>query len=97
MEYDSERAGDFEPLKFVRDDQIIVVGLISTQIPELDCKDEIMQRLEEATKYVSIEKLCLSPQCGFSSTHHGNNLTMDDQKRKLDLVMDIAHDTWGDA
>jgi len=97
MEYDSERAGDFEPLKFVRDDQIIVLGLISTKVPELESKDEIMRRLEEATQYVSIEKLCLSPQCGFSSTHHGNNLTLDDQKRKLDLVVDIAHDTWRDA
>ena len=97
MEYDSDRAGDFEPLRFVRNDQIIVLGLISSKVPELESKDEIMRRIEEATRYVSIGNICLSPQCGFSSTHHGNKLTMDDQKRKLELVVNIAQDTWGDA
>ena len=97
IEYDSDRAGVFEPLRFVLDDQIIVLGLISSKVPKLESKDEIMRRIEEATPYVSIENICLSPQCGFSSTHHGNKLSMDDQKRKLELVVNIAQDTWGDA
>jgi 5-methyltetrahydropteroyltriglutamate--homocysteine methyltransferase len=97
MEYDSDRSGDFEPLRFVRNDQIIVLGLISSKVPELESKDEIMRRIEEATRYISIENICLSPQCGFSSTHHGNKLSMDDQKRKLELVVNIAQDIWEDT
>ena len=97
MEYDSDRSGDFEPLRFVRNDQIIVLGLISSKVPELESKDEIMRRIEEATRYISIENICLSPQCGFSSTHHGNKLSMDDQKRKLELVVNITQDIWGDT
>jgi len=97
MEYDSDRAGDFEPLRFVRDGQLIVLGLISSKVPELETKDEILRRLEEATRHVFIDDICLSPQCGFSSTHHGNKLTMDDQKRKLELVVDLAQDIWGAA
>ena len=84
-------------MRFVRNDQIIVLGLISSKVPELESKDEIMRRIEEATRYISIENICLSPQCGFSSTHHGNKLSMDDQKRKLELIVNIAQDTWGDA
>ena len=97
MEYDSDRAGDFEPLRFVRDGQLIVLGLISSKVPELETKDDIMRRLEEATRHVFIDDICLSPQCGFSSTHHGNKLTVDDQKRKLELVVDLALDIWGAA
>ena len=95
MEYDSDRAGDFEPLRFVRDGQLVVLGLISSKVPELETKDEILKRLEEATRHVFIDDICLSPQCGFSSTHHGNKLTVDDQKRKLELVVDLAQDIWG--
>ena len=95
MEYDSDRAGDFEPLRFVRDGQLVVLGLISSKVPELETKDEILNRLEEATRHVFIDDICLSPQCGFSSTHHGNKLTVDDQKRKLELVVDLAQDIWG--
>ena len=97
MEYDSERSGGFEPLRFVPDDKIVVAGLVTSKFPELEAKDEIIGRLEEAAKYVDMERLCLSPQCGFSSTHHGNNLTADDQSRKLALVVDIADQVWGTA
>ena len=97
MEYDSERAGGFEPLRFVRNGQIIVLGLVTTKEAELEPKDKIKRRIDEAARYVSIHNLCLSPQCGFSSTYHGNNLTLDDQKRKLELIIAVADEVWGTA
>jgi len=95
MEWDSDRAGGFEPLRFVRDDQIVVVGLITSKTPELESKDDIKRRLDEAAKFVPLERLCLSPQCGFASTQHGNKLTEDEQRRKLELVVEIADEVWG--
>ena len=94
MEWDSDRAGGFEPLRFVRDDQIVVVGLITSKTPELESKDAIKRRLDEAAKFVPLERLCLSPQCGFASTQHGNKLTEDEQRRKLELVVEIADEVW---
>jgi len=97
MEYDSERAGDFTPLRFVRDDSVIVLGLVTTKTPENDPKDVILRRIEEATKYVKLDNLCLSPQCGFASAARGNPISFDDQKRKLELIMEVADEVWGDA
>ncbi|MEE2746601.1 MAG: 5-methyltetrahydropteroyltriglutamate--homocysteine S-methyltransferase, partial [Pseudomonadota bacterium] len=96
MEYDTERAGDFEPLRFAHEDQHIVLGLISSKVAQLENKDQIKRQIEKATNYIPIDRLSLSPQCGFSSTHHGNNLTLDDQKRKLELLVQIAIDIWGE-
>ncbi len=95
MEWDSERSGGFEPLRFVRDDQIVVLGLITSKTPELEDKDLIKRRLDEAAKYVPLERLCLSPQCGFASTHQGNKLSEDEQWRKLEWVVEIADEVWG--
>jgi len=73
----------------------VVLGLISSKLPELEKKDDLKRRIDAAAKFVPIENLCLSPQCGFSSTHHGNKLTVDDQRRKLALALDVAREVWG--
>jgi 5-methyltetrahydropteroyltriglutamate--homocysteine methyltransferase len=94
MEYDSDRAGGFEPLRFVPDDKFVVLGLVTSKTPELESKDALKRRIEEAAKYVDLDRLCLSPQCGFSSTHHGNAVTPDDQRKKLALVQETAAEIW---
>ena len=95
MEFDSERAGGFEPLRFLSEGQVAVLGLITTKTPELEAKDDVKRRIEQASQFVPLENLCLSPQCGFASTHHGNAVTVDDQKRKLSLVVETASEVWG--
>jgi 5-methyltetrahydropteroyltriglutamate--homocysteine methyltransferase len=97
LEYDSERAGGFEPLRFVPRGKTVVLGLISTKSPELEDADRIVARIEAAARFVPIEQLCLSPQCGFSSNYLGNPITIDDQKRKLELVVAVADRVWGGA
>ena len=97
MEYDSERAGDFQPLRFLPANKIAVLGIITSKTPQLENRDDVLRRVEEATRYASLDQLCLSPQCGFSSTHHGNNLTTDEQKRKLAHVVKLADEIWGTA
>jgi 5-methyltetrahydropteroyltriglutamate--homocysteine methyltransferase len=97
MEYDDERSGGFEPLRFVPKDKIVVLGLVTTKRPQLESKDELKRRIEEASKYVDVDQLCLSPQCGFSSTVTGNDLTHDDQRAKLALVVETAAEVWGEA
>lgn len=97
MEYDSERAGDFTPLRFVRDDSVVVLGLVTTKTPENDEKEVLLRRIEEATKYVKLDNLCLSPQCGFASAARGNPITFDDQKRKLELILEVADEVWGES
>jgi 5-methyltetrahydropteroyltriglutamate--homocysteine methyltransferase len=94
LEYDSARAGGFEPLRFVPGNKKVVLGLISTKTPVLESKDALKRRIDEAAKYVPLENLCLSPQCGFASSEVGNRLTEDDQKRKLELVVQVAHEVW---
>ena len=94
MEFDSARAGGFEPLRFLPKGKKVVLGLVSSKTGVLENKDEIKRKIEEACKFVPLENLCLSPQCGFSSTHHGNNLTPDQQWRKLELVVQIADEVW---
>jgi 5-methyltetrahydropteroyltriglutamate--homocysteine methyltransferase len=95
LEYDTDRAGGFEPLRFVPKGKKVVLGLISSKVPALESKHDLKRRIEAAAKYVPLENLCLSPQCGFSSTHHGNKLTVDDQKRKLALALEVAREVWG--
>ena len=95
LEYDSARAGGFEPLRFMPRGKQVVLGLVSTKTPALEDRNELKRRIEAAARYVPIENLCISPQCGFASSHHGNNLTHDDQWRKLELVVEIAQEVWG--
>ncbi|MBC6463222.1 hypothetical protein [Actinomadura sp. HBU206391] len=95
LEYDTERAGGFEPLRFIPRGTTVVLGLISSKTPRLESQDELRRRIEEASKYVPIENLALSPQCGFASTERGNLLTVDDERRKLELVVDTAQRVWG--
>jgi 5-methyltetrahydropteroyltriglutamate--homocysteine methyltransferase len=97
LEYDSDRAGGFEPLRLAPKGKTIVLGLVSTKAPALEKKDDLKRRIEAASKYVAIEDLCLSPQCGFASSHHGNLLSEDDQWRKLELVVEVAREVWGSA
>jgi 5-methyltetrahydropteroyltriglutamate--homocysteine methyltransferase len=97
LEYESERAGTFEPLRFVPRDQTVVLGLVSSKLPALESQDQLTKRIAEASKYVPLENLALSPQCGFASTMEGNLLTEDEQWRKLKLVVDTANDLWGEA
>lgn len=95
LEYDDERSGGFEPLKYLQKGKIAVLGLISSKFPQLENPDDIKRRIDQAAKFVSLDQLALSPQCGFSSTVHGNNITVDDQRAKLKLTVDIAKDVWG--
>ncbi|RVT54084.1 5-methyltetrahydropteroyltriglutamate--homocysteine S-methyltransferase [Rubrivivax albus] len=95
MEFDSERAGGFEPLRAVPKGKTVVLGLVTTKLGELEDKDKLKRRIDEAAKIVPLDQLALSPQCGFSSTHHGNALSMDDQWRKLERVVEVAHEVWG--
>jgi 5-methyltetrahydropteroyltriglutamate--homocysteine methyltransferase len=97
MEFDSDRAGGFEPLRFFPKNKTLVLGLITTKVGELEDKDFIKRRLDQAAKYVPMERMALSPQCGFASTHHGNAVSEDDQRRKLDLVVELADEVWGRA
>ena len=94
MEFDSERAGGLEPLRFMPKGKKAVLGLVSSKTGALEPKDAIARRIGEAARYVALEDLCLSPQCGFSSTHHGNRLTEDEQWRKLERVVEISREIW---
>jgi 5-methyltetrahydropteroyltriglutamate--homocysteine methyltransferase len=95
MEYDSVRAGGFEPLRFVPKGKSVVLGLVTTKTGELERRDEIIRRIEEAAKFVDIDQLCLSPQCGFASTEEGNTLAEDEQWAKLAMIVKIAEEVWG--
>jgi 5-methyltetrahydropteroyltriglutamate--homocysteine methyltransferase len=95
MEFDSARAGGFEPLKALPKGKKVVLGLVTTKVGALESKDALKRRIDEAAKFVPLENLCLSPQCGFSSTHHGNALSQDEQWRKLERVVEVAREVWG--
>jgi 5-methyltetrahydropteroyltriglutamate--homocysteine methyltransferase len=97
LEYESERAGTFEPLRFVPPGKMVVLGLVSTKLPEVETADQLLRRIEEASKYVPVDQLALSPQCGFASGMEGNLLTEDQQWHKLELVVDTARKVWSDA
>lgn len=95
LEYDDERSGDFRPLRYLPKGKIVVLGLVTTKFGQLESKDDLKRRIEEASKYAPLDQLCLSPQCGFSSTVHGNNIAVEDQRRKLALVVETAREVWG--
>ena len=95
MEFDSARAGTFEPLRALPRGKKVVLGLVTTKLGDLEEADLLKRRIDEAARYVPLDDLCLSPQCGFSSTHHGNALSMDDQWRKLERVVEVARSVWG--
>ena len=94
MEYDTERAGGFAPLRLLPRDKKVVLGLVTTKKGELESKDALIGKIKEAAAYVPLENLCLSPQCGFASTHHGNALSEDEQWRKLERVVEVAREVW---
>ena len=94
LEYDDARSGGFEPLRFVPKNKYVVLGLVTTKRGALESKDDLKRRIDEAAKYVPLEQLCLSPQCGFSSTEEGNSLTADEQRAKLALVVETAREVW---
>jgi 5-methyltetrahydropteroyltriglutamate--homocysteine methyltransferase len=95
LEYDDARSGTFEPLRFVPKDKMVVLGLVTTKRGALEKKDDLKRRIEEASRYVDLDMLCLSPQCGFSSTVEGNQLTYDEQVAKLRLIVEVAQEVWG--
>ena len=95
LEYDDERSGGFEPLREVPHDRTVVLGLVSSKKPQLESKDELKKRIEAASVYIPLERLALSPQCGFASTIEGNLVTVADQEAKLRLVAETAQEVWG--
>jgi 5-methyltetrahydropteroyltriglutamate--homocysteine methyltransferase len=95
LEYDDARSGDFKPLRFLPKGKIVVLGLVTTKLGELEHKDDLKRRIAEATKYAPLEQLALSPQCGFSSTVHGNNIAVEAQRQKLALIVETAREVWG--
>ena len=95
LEYDDERSGGFEPLRFLPKNKMVVLGLVTTKSGALESKDDLKRRIDQAAKYAPLEQLCLSPQCGFASTASGNLLTIDDQFAKLKLIVDTAREVWG--
>ena len=95
LEYDSPRAGSFAPLAAVPDHKTVVLGLVSTKQAALESADDIKRRIEEASAYVDIDRLALSPQCGFASLYTGNPITFEEQANKLKLIVDVAKDMWG--
>jgi methionine synthase II (cobalamin-independent) len=95
MEYDTERAGGFAPLRLLPAGKKVVLGLVTTKSGTLESKEALARRIDEAARYAPLESLCLSPQCGFASTHHGNTLTEDEQWRKLARVVEVAREVWG--
>ena len=95
MEFDSERSGSFEPLRRLPKNKKVVLGLVTTKVGQIESKEALKRSMDLAAKYVPLENLCLSPQCGFASTHHGNKLSEEDQWRKLELVVEVAREVWG--
>jgi len=95
LEYDDERSGTFEPLRLVPRTKTVVLGLVSTKRPALERKQDLLRRIEEAARFIPLEQLAISPQCGFASTMEGNLLTEEEQWAKLQLVVDVAREVWG--
>jgi 5-methyltetrahydropteroyltriglutamate--homocysteine methyltransferase len=95
LEYDDERSGDFRPLRYLPKGKIVVLGLVTTKFGAMESKDALKRRIDEAAKYAPLDQMCLSPQCGFSSTVHGNNIAVQAQRDKLRLVVEVADEVWG--
>lgn len=96
LEYDDARSGDFSPLRFVPKGKSVVLGVVCSKTPVLESKEAMRKRIEEATQYIALDQLCLSPQCGFASTHEGNDLSEAEQLAKLQLVVELASEIWQD-
>ena len=96
LEYDDDRSGDFRPLRFLPKGKLVVLGLVTTKFGAMESKDSLKRRIDEAAKFAPMDQLALSPQCGFSSTVHGNNIAVEDQRNKLRLVIKTAQEVWGD-
>jgi 5-methyltetrahydropteroyltriglutamate--homocysteine methyltransferase len=97
LEWDNDRSGDLAPLRHLPKNKQVVLGLVTSKTGDLETKDSIKRRIEEATKYADLDQLCLSPQCGFASTEEGNTLTEDQQWAKLRLCVEVAQEVWGKA
>ncbi len=97
LEYDDDRSGDFRPLRYLPKGKTMVLGLVTTKFGQMESKDTLKRRIDEAAKYAPMEQLALSPQCGFSSTVHGNNIAVEDQRNKLRLVIETANEVWGES
>ncbi len=95
LEYDDDRSGDFRPLRFLPKNKLVVLGLVTTKVGAMESKDDLKRRIDEAVQYAPLEQLALSPQCGFSSTVHGNDIAVEDQRKKLRLVIEVAEEVWG--
>jgi 5-methyltetrahydropteroyltriglutamate--homocysteine methyltransferase len=95
LEYDDQRSGDFRPLRFLPKGKTVVLGLVTTKLGQLEHKDDLKRRIDEAARYAPLEQLALSPQCGFSSTVHGNDIAVEQQIEKLRLVVETAREVWG--
>jgi 5-methyltetrahydropteroyltriglutamate--homocysteine methyltransferase len=95
LEYDDARSGDYAPLRHVPKGKLVVMGLVSTKLGELEAKEDIKRRIDEAARYMPLEQMCLSPQCGFSSTVHGNDVAVEQQAAKCRLVIETAEEVWG--
>jgi len=95
LEYDDPRSGDFAPLRFVPKGKTVVLGLVTTKLGDMESKDDIKRRIDEAAKFMPLDQMALSPQCGFSSTVHGNDILMEQQAAKMRLVMEVAEEVWG--
>ena len=95
MEFDDQRSGDFSPLRFLPKDKYVVIGIMSSKNPELESKEQLKSRINDATKYVPVEQICISPQCGFASTKEGNLLTESQQWKKLERLVAVADEVWG--
>ena len=95
MEYDSDRAGGFAPLRFVPKGKMVVLGLVTSKSGTLESKDELKRRIDQAARYIDLDQLCLSPQCGFASTEEGNILAEDEQWAKLRRIVEVADEVWG--
>lgn len=95
MEYDDDRSGDFKPLRYLPKGKTVVLGLVTTKFGTLESKDDLKRRIDEAARYAPLEQLALSPQCGFSSTVHGNDIAVEAQRAKLRLVIETAQEVWG--
>jgi 5-methyltetrahydropteroyltriglutamate--homocysteine methyltransferase len=97
LEYDTERAGGFEPLRFVPRGPIVMLGLLSTKTNRLESKDDLLRRIDEASKFIPVEQLAIGPQCGFQSAANrdGANMTIDEQRRKMELIVEVAREVWG--
>ena len=95
LEYDTERAGGFEPLRFVPKGKRVVLGLVSSKFADMETKDQLKRRIDEASKHIALDQLCLSPQCGFASTAGGNRITEEIEKKKLQMIVEVANEIWG--